>query len=220
LQPPELVSARAASLLAAVLLLVKDRVESLNERRAEGLAGGKCASIVGLNHSHLSGGGVASAASSRGSSGIISVALGFLALQFALRTSAVGGLDALLAAVQLLANRSALGLRSHAGSVASGWLADGLASVASGQFASILGASNRADWALAMNGALSARYLLAFHFALRSGANRVAYSRALGVIAHPLAHWVARSVDRQGHRILGRGQGGTKKQHSKNESHG
>jgi len=194
-----LVGARAARLVA-VLLLVQNGVEGLNEGRAQGLAGGSSASIVGLYNGNLSGGGVASAASSSGSL-VVSVALGLLALQFALGAGAVGGLHALLAAVQLFADRGALGLGSHAGGVAASRLAHGLALVAGVQLASVLGASNGANRSFAMNSALGAGNLLAFHFALRASAHRMADSRALRVVTHPLASRMARTGSRQGHSI-------------------
>jgi len=134
---------------------------------------------------------------------VIHIASRLLALQLALRTSAVGGLEALLTAVELLADWRALRLGSHASGVAAGRLADGLALVAGQLLAGVLGASNGADGALAVNGALGARYLLALHLALRASAHWVANSRALRVVAHPLAHRVARASSRQGHNAIG-----------------
>jgi len=85
--------------------------------------------------------------------------------------------------------------------VASSRLANSLALVASQLLAGVLGASDGAHRSLAMNGALGARYLFAFHLALRACANRVANSRALRIVAHPLAHRVARTGSGKNHRI-------------------
>jgi len=132
---------------------------------------------------------------------IISITEGLLALQLALGTSAVCRLEALLAAVQFLAHRRALRLGSHASGVATSRLAHCLALVAGQLLAGVFRAADGANWSLAVNGAFSARYLFAFHFALRTSAHRVANSRALRVVAHPLADGVAWASARENHRI-------------------
>jgi len=151
-------------------------------------------------NSVLSGGSITAAASSLRKI-VISIASGLLALKFALGTSAVGGLQALLAAVQLFADGRALRFRSHAGGVATSRLAHSLALVASQLLASILGAADRADRALAMDGALGTRYLFALHFAFGASAHWVADSRALRIVTHPLADGMARARAGENHRV-------------------
>jgi len=188
-----------AALRDSVLLLVQDGVEGLQERGLQnGASGTSAASRVGGSNGQLGGDGVAAAAA-RVEHSVVSVAHRLLALEFALGAGAVGGLQALLAAVQLLAHRRALRLGSHASGVATGRLADGLALVASELLASVLGAADGAHRSLAVNSALSAGNLLAFHLALGASAHRVADGRALGVIAHPLADWMARAGSWQNH---------------------
>ena len=122
---------------------------------------------------------------------ICGVAGRLLALQFALGLRAVGGLGALVLAGELLADGSALRLGRRTGGVATCRLADRLALGAVILLTLILGAANRADGLLAMDGALGARHLLALHLALRTLANGVAHSRAGRVIALPFADRVA-----------------------------
>jgi len=114
-----------------------------------------------------------------------------LALQLALGTSAVSGLDALVLAVQLFANRRALWIRSSACSVALRRSTNGFALGAAILLALILGATNRAHGAFAVDNALSTRGLFASHLALGASANRVADSWAAWVVALPLASGVA-----------------------------
>jgi len=92
----QLVLARAALLLAA-LLGVLHAVEHLQERRGVG-ARGRVAGVVGLNDGHLDVAGTARAA-------LLLLAGRLLALQLALGARAVGGLHALVVAVELLAHR-------------------------------------------------------------------------------------------------------------------
>jgi len=166
------------------------------------LAGGAdAASVVSALNGELGSGSIATAAASLLRNIVVGIARWLLALKLALGTSAVGGLQALLAAVQLFADRRALRFRSHAGGVATSRLAHSLALVASQLLAGVLGAADRANRALAVDGALGARYLFTFHFALRASAHRVANSRALRVVAHPLAHRVARAGARKHHRV-------------------
>jgi hypothetical protein len=149
---------------------------------------------------------------------VVGIARWLLALKLALGTSAVGGLQALLAAVQLFADRRALRFRSHAGGVATSRLAHSLALVASQLLAGVLGAADRANRALAVDGALGARYLFTFHFALRASANWVADGRALRVIAHPLASRMAGAGSGQGHHagiLLGADQDSSDKEQGK-----
>jgi hypothetical protein len=131
------------------------------------------------------------------------LASGLLALQLALGLGAVGGLDALVVAFEFLADGRALGFGSSAGGVALSRGADGLALGAVLALALVLGATNRADRAFAVDRATGARSLLALHFANRALANGVADSRAGGIIALPLAVGVA---------LLSRSQG----QHGQN----
>jgi hypothetical protein len=133
-----------------------------------------------LHDGELHVGGAARAA-------LLLLARGFLALQLALGAGAVGGLDALVVALELFAHWRALGLGRGAGSVALGGRADGLALGAVLLLAVVLGAADGADGALAVDGALGAGGLLATHLALGAGTHGVADGRALWVIALPAA---------------------------------
>jgi len=179
-----LVVARAALLLG--LGLVSHRVEHLEERRSVAAGGLGTAGSGGLGDGQLNVGLRASAASSR-----LLLAGGLLALHLALGLGAVGGLDALVVALELLADRAALGLGGRAGGVALSRGTDGLALGAVLLLAEVLGAADRANGALAVHSALGASGLLAAHLALGASANGVANSRALGVVALPLALGVA-----------------------------
>jgi hypothetical protein len=141
-----------------------------------------------LGHSDLNSGSLRACAALRSISGLASRTL---ALQLALGLGAVDWLDALVLAVELFAHRGALGFRSHAGGVATSGLADSLALRAAVLLAQVLGATNGAHWAFAVDGALRAGDLLTLHLALGACAHRVAHSRAGGVIALPFAHGVA-----------------------------
>jgi len=145
-----------------------------------GVGLGNSSSNIVLRASTAVGGGV-----------IRNVAASLLALQLALGTSAVGGFDALVLAVQFFADWRAFWIRSSAGCVALRRSANSFTLRAACLFASVLGASNRAGWAFAVNGALCARSLFASHFALGTSANWVADSRAGWIIALPLALRVA-----------------------------
>ena len=114
-----------------------------------------------------------------------------LALELALGLGAVGGLDALVGAVERLADGRALGLGRLARGVAAGRLADRLALGAAVLLALLLGAADRADGALAVDRALGAGRLLALHLALGARAHGVAHGGARWVIALPLALRVA-----------------------------
>ena len=171
-------TARAA-LFSTILDLVGDGVEGFQEGRSVG-ARRRIASVVGLNDGQLDGLGGARAA-------LFFLAGGFLALQLAFGTLAVGGLDALVVAFQFLADRRAFGFGSSAGGVALSGSADSLALGAVFFLAIVLGATNRANGAFAVNNAFSAGGLLATHLALRTSANGVADSRALRVITLPAA---------------------------------
>jgi hypothetical protein len=100
---------------------------------------------------------------------------------------AVGGLDALVGAIQLLANGRALGFRSGAGSMALSRSTDGFTLGAVFLLAIVLGAADTAGRTLAVYDALSTGSLFALHLALRTSTNRVANSRASGIIALPAA---------------------------------
>ena len=141
--------ARAAVLLALFLLLVHDGVEDFQEaglvlldeargRRASGRLDGDLHGLTGA----------------RAALGLL--ALRLLALELALGLGAVGGLDALVLAVEFLADRAALGLGSGASGVALSRVADGFARRAGVLLAVVLGAADGANGAFAVNGALSA----------------------------------------------------------------
>jgi len=150
---------------------------------------------AGLRRSARRGGGDDGALEvclvARAAAGVGNVASGLLALQLALGLGAVGGLEALVLAVQFLANRAAAGFGGVASGVAASRLANGLALGAVFLLALVLGAADGADGLLAVNSALSARNFLALHLALRALAHGVADSRAGGVITLPLASGVA-----------------------------
>jgi len=114
-----------------------------------------------------------------------------LALQLALGLLAVGGLDALVLAVEFLAHWAALGFRSRAGGVALSGSAHGLALRAGVLLAVVLGATDGADGAFAVNGALGAGDFFASHFARGAGAHWVADGGALRIVALPAALRVA-----------------------------
>jgi len=177
-------AARAALSLSGSLLLVLDGVEHLEEGGdGEGAAGG-AAGVGGLGDGDLD-----VVVLARAALGLL--AGGLLALELALGLGAVGGLDALVVAGELLADGRALGLGSLAGGVAAGGLADGLALGAALLLAGVLGAADGADGLLAVDGALGAGGLLTLHLALGALADGVADGRAGGVVALPLALGVA-----------------------------
>jgi hypothetical protein len=122
---------------------------------------------------------------------LLLLASGLLALELALGALAVGGLDALVVALELLADRAALGLGGGAGGVALSGRADSLALGAVFLLAVVLGAADRANRAFAVNDALGTSGLFASHLALGARAHRVAHGRALRVIALPAALRVA-----------------------------
>jgi len=160
-------------------------VHDLNERGAEtARSDSRSARLVGQAESELHVLSTAGAA-------LRLFARSAFALQLALGLGAVGRLYALVEASEFFADRGALGLRSLTGSVATSGLADRLALGASFLLALVLGAADGADRLLAVNRALSAGGLLALHLAFRALAHGVADSRANGVIALPLAVWVA-----------------------------
>ena len=200
-----LVRARAA-LLLAVLGLVVHLVHHFQEGRSVG-ARRRVASVVGNDHSDLSVGGLSARAALRS---LRQLASSLLALELALGAGAVGGLGALVVAIEFLADRAALGLGSLASSVALSGLANGFALGATVLLAQLLGASNRANRLGAVNGALGASHLLALHLALGTSANGVANSRAGGVIALPLALGVA---------LGGRSHGGEQQNGENDEFH-
>jgi len=101
---------------------------------------------------------------------ICNVALGLLALEFALRTRARGGFRAAPVALRLFAERRAVGLRGNARRPAFSRSADSLTLGALVLLAHVLGAANRALRLLAVHRALRAGRLLALH--LTFGAER------------------------------------------------
>jgi len=179
-----LVVARAALSSSAILRRVLNRVHDFEEGRGVGASRLGTASGGGLGDGDLDG-----ASRARAALGLFASRL--LALQLALGLGAVGGLGALLVAGEFFADWSTLGLRSLAGGVALGRLADRLALGASLLLTLVLGAADRANGLLAVNGALGASCLFALHLALGTLANRVAHSRARRIVTLPLAIWVA-----------------------------
>jgi len=179
--------ARAASGLPGLLFPVLDRVENLHEGGAGRLAR---IGVGGLPNGALGVEPIARAALVR-IIGIWFCTGRPFALQLALGPSAVGGLGAFVGAFQLFAHGAASGLGGRAGSVALGRGAHRLALGAVFLLAEVLGATNGASRALAVNGAFGARNLFAFHFASGSCADGMADSRAGGVIALPSALGVA-----------------------------
>jgi len=165
-----------------LLFFVHDGVHGLQETGARRAAGRS-----GRHNGDLSVGSVAWAALVA----VVLIASRLLALQFTLGTLAVGGLDALVGAIQLLADRRALGFRSSAGSVALGWSANGLALGAIFLLAIVLGATDTAGRTFAMNNTFGASSLFTFHLTLRTSADRVANSWASRIIALPAASGVA-----------------------------
>jgi len=124
-----------------------NRVHDFEEGRGVGASRLGTASGGGLGDGDLDG-----ASRARAALGLFASRL--LALQLALGLGAVGGLGALLVAGEFFADWSTLGLRSLAGGVALGRLADRLALGASLLLTLVLGAADRANGLLAVNGAL------------------------------------------------------------------
>jgi len=114
-----------------------------------------------------------------------------IALEFALRLRAGGRLLALPVALSFFAHGSADGLRGNTRGTAVSRRADSFALRAVVLFAHILRAANIALGLVAVNLALSTGSLFALDLALGAFANRVALSRAHGVIALPSALGVA-----------------------------
>jgi len=174
--------------LAGFLLLVHDGVEHFQERRTERAAGvGLRAAVVGLNNGNIRVGRGARAALVA----VVFVASRLLALQLALGTSTVGGLHALVGAVEFLAHGRAFRFGSSAGGVALSGCANSLALGAVFLLTIVLGAADRAGGAFAVNNALGALSLLTLHFTLGTSTHWVADSRAGRVIALPAALRVA-----------------------------
>jgi len=168
-----------AALFLAFLLGVLEGVENFQERWTLGST-----SVNSLNNGNLSVGLRARAASrllfrSRASR--------LFALQFTLGLGTVGGLGALVLAVQLFANRSTLGFRSNASSVALSRFADGFTLGATFVFTFVLGATDGADRFGAVDSALGASDFFTLHLTLGAFTNRVTYSRARRIITLPLA---------------------------------
>jgi hypothetical protein len=174
-----LAGARAA-LLGSVLNRVGDGVEGLDERRGV-LARAGVARAGCLNNRQLN---VASSARAA----LLFLASSLLALELALGALAVGGLDALVVAFEFLANRRALGFGSSAGGVALSGSADSLALGAVFLLAIVLGATNRANRAFAVNGAFSAGGLFAAHLAL-GGAQTGWHTAGHWGSSHCQRHW-------------------------------
>jgi len=179
------------------VLEVSNQLEEGHGLSSEGLTD----SLVRLDHRCLDVSLVAHAAGvvSTLSLGRLLVSAGWLlADELALGARAESRLLALPVALSLLAHRSAGGLRSSAGSAALGRGADSLALGAVVGLAEILRATNIALRLVTVDLAGSAWSLLAVDLALRSLADRVALSRARGIVALPAALGVAlgRSDDR------------------------
>jgi len=145
-------------------------------------------------------GQVCSCARAASSLFIGNVALGLLALEFALRTRAGGGFRAAPVALSLFAQRSAVGLRRDARCPAFGRSANRLTLGALVLLAHVLRAANRALGLFAVHRALRARRLLALHLTLGAGAHWVALGRADGVVALPAALRVALCLHLRRHR--------------------
>jgi len=172
-----------AAFVCSVLNRVSDGVEGFQEGRSVATRRG-IASVVGLNHSQLHTRGTARAA-------LLLLTSGLLALQLALGSLAVGGFHTLVVAFQFFADRRAFGFGSSASGVALSRSTDGFTLGAVFLFTIILGATNGADRAFAMNDALGASCLFTSHFTFGTSAHRVADSRALRIIALPFALRVA-----------------------------
>jgi len=123
--------------------------------------------------------------------GLLGSALGGVANQLALRTRAESRLLALPVALGLLAHGGADGVRSNTRGTALSRSADSFTLGAVRLLAEILGAANIAMRLIAVNLALSTRSLFAMNLALGAFADRVALSRADGIIALPAAGGVA-----------------------------
>jgi len=165
---------------------VLDGVHHLQEGRTSDSAAraGSLAGSVGLRQRHLH-----TCCSARAALRLLASSL--LTLQLALGLLAVGGFDTLVEAGEFLAHRLALGFGGFAGGVAVGGFADRFALGASFLLALVLGTADGADGFLTVNSALGAGGFLTLHLALGTLANRMAHSRAGGVITLPLALRVA-----------------------------
>jgi len=133
--------------------------------------------------------GLSALAASLGDSGVgllVSTG-GLLAHQLALGTRAQSGLLALPLALGILAHRSADSVGSSTSSTALSRSADSLALGAILLLAHVLGATNVTLGLVTVYLAGSARSLLAVDLALGAFADRVALSRAYGVITLPTA---------------------------------
>jgi len=174
-----------AALLFAILLLVLNSVENFQE-------GGLLGLLLEARRNGTGGGRDGKLNSTtRTTAALWLFASRSFALQFALGFLAVGGLHALVLAIQLLADGAAIGLRSGASSVALSRVAHGLARRAGLFLAIVLGATNAAHRSFAVNSTFGACCLFTSHFTLRTRANRVANSRAGWIVALPAALRVA-----------------------------
>jgi len=154
-------------------------VHGFQERRGVG-ARVRLALVVGLRDRHMH-------ILRRARAALLLLASWLLALQLALGLLAVGGLDALVVALQLFAHGRALGLGSRASGVALGGGTHCLALGAVFLLAVVLGAANRANGAFAVHHTFGALGLFTSHFTLGSCTDGVANSRALRIIALPSA---------------------------------
>jgi len=118
---------------------------------------------------------------------VLEIASSLLALQFTFRSLAVSWLDAFVSAIEFLANRRALWIRGCASGVALRRSANSLTFRAAVLFTFVLGATDTAHRSFAVHNTLGARSFFTSHLAFWSGANRVANSRASGVITLPSA---------------------------------
>jgi len=160
---------------------------------------------------------LAAAAAAELAVGSLGLASRLVALKFALRARASGGLLALPVTLGLFAHGSANRLRSNARGTAVSRGANSLALGAVLGFAHVLGAANIALGLVAVNLALSASSLFALNLALRALAHRVALSRARRVVALPTALRVAVTLLNFGGQIRSHSHGDDQSQNNKSQ---
>lgn len=175
--------AGAALRFCAGLRFVLQSVHYFDERRTGAASVDSGAGNVGLRKSQ-------SDVLSSARTALRFFACSFLALQFTLGLGTVGGLDALVEAGELFADRLASWFRRFASGMAVSRLANRFALGAALLLALIFRATNSADWLFAVHGAFGTSGFLALHLAFRSLTHRVTNRGASRVIALPLAQRV------------------------------
>jgi len=140
-----------------------------------------------------------------------------LAGEFALWLRAQRWLAALPLALGLLTDWGAYWLRSSALGVALSWGTYGFARWAGLLLAHLLWTTDAAYWTVAVNGALSARGLLALHLTTRTLTDRVADSWADRIVARPAASRVTLSLHGLGgsHTCKENNKGNSKELHDR-----